>query len=928
MKITTINFLSSTVLRHAGLSAALLCGAIGIPAQAIAQDMSGGSDEASASEPAADIVVTGSRIVRDGYNAPTPTTVLGQDLIDIKSPTQVIDALTTMPAFRGMATASTVGVANSGTAGQNFVNLRGMGANRTLVLLDGQRFVPSNATGTVDVGLMPSMLIQRIDVVTGGASAAYGSDAVTGVVNFILNNRLTGLKANVEAGITQYGDNATYKAGLAWGTKLGDRAHLVVSGEYVRSDGIDPQSRPNLKYQYGLVTNPAWTATNGQVRRLILPYVYLNNVAHGGVITTGPLKGVEFGRDGAIETYPTGQYAGSTTMVLPGLDTSQPWSNDLATPVIPVEALSLYSRLSWDVADGTELYVSGNYAENNPGAFMSTPANTNVTGVFTIARTNAFLPQEIADRMDALSLSSITVGRYSTDWGNSRISRNNATYRIVAGLRSEIAPGWELNAYGQYGRNKNVFKIANNTIKARMFAAADVIRDPADSTKFICREKLTNPGSACVPLDIFGVGAASQQAIDYIYGTSVAELEYTQKVVAADLSGEPFSTWAGPVSVAFGAEYREESLIQTVDALSAASAFAIGNPKPQAGKIKVAEGFIETIIPLAKDTAFFKNLDINAALRHTHYDTSGSVQTWKLGLNWEPTDGIRFRATRSRDIRAPNITELLTAPVQQTATLTDPFTNTRPQIQTYSVGNINLKPEKADTTAVGVVLQPGFAPGFSASLDYYNIEIAGAIATLSLQDLLDRCYAGNADLCALVTRESGVITSITNPYLNLNSIKTDGIDFEASYRTDLGDGSLTLRLLANRVFSLKTNDGITSIDRAGDILEGQPKLSGNLIASYSTDLYQFDLDANYIGSGKYNNTFVLPTDINDNDIPDRAYLNSQITFKLGSGSTKRNIYLRVSNITNSKPPAIFTFAGGASYDRVGRAFKAGVRFEY
>ena len=147
-------------------------------------------------------------------------------------------------------------------------------------------------------------------------------------------------------------------------------------------------------------------------------------------------------------------------------------------------------------------------------------------------------------------------------------------------------------------------------------------------------------------------------------------------------------------------------------------------------------------------------------------------------------------------------------------------------------------------------------------------------------------------------------------------------------RTDLGDGSLTLRLLANRVFSLKTNDGITSIDRAGDILEGQPKLSGNLIASYSTDLYQFDLDANYIGSGKYNNTFVLPTDINDNDIPDRAYLNSQITFKLGSGSTKRNIYLRVSNITNSKPPAIFTFAGGASYDRVGRAFKAGVRFEY
>ncbi|WP_188054163.1 TonB-dependent receptor domain-containing protein [Sphingosinithalassobacter sp. CS137] len=913
---------------RAGTSIAALYFA-GVPLAAAAQDnvaAEPASVEQSQPEGAA-IVVTGTRVGRDGYDAPTPTTVVGRELLDAKAPATIVDALVTLPAFKNSSTASTAGVGNSGTAGQSFVNLRGIGANRTLVLLDGQRVVPSTAVGTVDVSILPSLLIERVDVVTGGASAAWGSDAVSGVVNFVLDTRFEGLRGTLEAGITDEGDNATYKGGVAFGTPLGDRGHFVISGEFLKAEGVAPFSRQNNRYPLAtVVTNPGYAPTNGQFQRLILPYAYFSGVSWGGVITSGPLQGTRFGPGGAIGQFPYGHYIGRVYQALDG-PADEPWLNELAYLALPQERASGFAKLSWDVGDDLSLYATALAATTRPGPYFTTPANTAVTGAFTIRRENPFIPAPIAAQMDSLSLTSISLGRYSADWGRGEVRRTNETWRGVVGLQGGIGGGWTLDAYAQYGRNTNVFIIGNNALVANLRNAIDVVQGPNGP---VCRSTLTSPGNGCQPLNPFGVGVASAAAIDYVLGTSRAELELTQKVVAASVSGEPFATWAGPVSFAVGAEYREEQAVQTADALSQAGAFAIGNPQALEGGFDVREGFAELVVPLARDGGVpLHALDLNGAVRYTDYSTSGGVTTWKLGVNYAPVEGLRFRATRSRDIRAPNILELYSAPIQQSAGIIDPLSNTQYLTQTFSVGNPALEPETADTTAAGVVFQPRFLPGLQASVDYYNIEIDGAIATLSLQEIVNRCFAGSAALCDLITRSAatGAITRIDNPFLNLQSVKTDGLDIELGYSAPLGGGRFGIRLLANRVFSLETSDGVTSIDRAGDLLNGQPEWAGNLTLSYANAGFRAVADASYIGSGKYDVTFDTPTAISDNSVPARTVVNLQLSQDVGGGDGRRELFFHVANLFDTAPPPIFTISGGANYDRVGRAFRVGFRFE-
>ena len=892
-----------------------------VPPEPAARDI---ADPAVSPQAAAsDIVVTGTRVGRNGYDAPTPTTIIGSDLIEAKAPATIVDALVTLPAFKNSSTASTAGVGNSGSAGQSFANLRGLGANRTLVLLDGQRFVPSTSIATVDISVLPSALIQRVDIVTGGASAAYGSDAVAGVVNFVLDNRLTGLRGDFESGITGAGDNQLVKMSLAGGFDFASHGHLVVSGEYLHADGVGPKARPDTTYAPAtLVTNLAYTPTNGQFRRLILPYVYNSTATFGGVITTGPLAGTEFGPGGSTFAQPVGQYRGTTSFALAG-PANEPFTNTLAFSALPQERMTGYGRLSWDVAPNLTAYATGIVARNRPGPYFSTPANTLVTGAFVVQRDNAFLPSAVRAQMVALGLQTISVGRYSEDFGNAIISRTNDTQRGTIGLQGEIGGGWKVDAYAEYGHNRDLFTIANNAIKSNLPLAVDAV---SSGGQIVCRSTIANPGNGCVPLNIFGPGAASAAAVNYIYGTSRAVLDLTQKVVAASISGEPVSTWAGPVSVAAGAEYRNESAVQTADPLSQAGAFAIGNPKALSGSFNVKEVFAETVVPLARNTPFLHSVDLNGAVRYTDYSTSGSVVTWKIGGNWEPAAGIRFRATRSRDIRAPNILELFSSPIQQTAFLIDPTTNTQPAVQTFSLGNAALRAEKADTTSAGVVLRPSLVPGFAFSFDYYKIEVRDAIATLALQDVVNRCVAGNQSLCSLITRTNGVITQINNPYLNLQSLKTDGFDVEVSYRRPVGPGAISARVLANKTLSFTTSDGVTSIDRAGDLSNAQPKWTGDATLGYHWNRFDATADINYIGGGRYDVTYTLPTDINDNRIGARTTVNFQVSLDVGRDGHRRQFFFDIANAFNVRPPAIFVVSGGPNYDRIGQSFRAGLRF--
>jgi outer membrane receptor protein involved in Fe transport len=389
--------------------------------------------------------------------------------------------------------------------------------------------------------------------------------------------------------------------------------------------------------------------------------------------------------------------------------------------------------------------------------------------------------------------------------------------------------------------------------------------------------------------------------------------------------------------VAIGGEYRRETVNQKVDALSQAGAFAIGNPKAFAGAYSVKEGFFETVVPLFKDSRLLGSADFNGAVRVTDYSTSGEQTTWKLGATWHLTHDLLLRATRSRDIRAPNLSELFSSSVLTFATIVDPSTGTQVTVRSPTSGNTALKPERADTFTAGFSYQPGWLRGFRASVDYYDINVQGAISTLAAQDILTRCASGNTSLCSLVLRSGSTLTEVDRPYINLARTITRGVDIETSYNRRVGHGDLGLRFLATYVANLITDDGVTRVDRAGDTGTGNsglPHWRWDATATYNIGPVTAFVEGRYVGGGVQNATYTA-TSINDNHMNGQFLLNSSWTFDIRKGE-KGNAQFFVSgnNLLNQAPPIspqafIFTYPTNSSlYDVIGRTFSIGLRFHY
>ena len=466
-----------------------------------------------------------------------------------------------------------------------------------------------------------------------------------------------------------------------------------------------------------------------------------------------------------------------------------------------------------------------------------------------------------------------------------------------------------------------------------------------------------------MPINLFGEGAPSAAAIDYIRDTSYARLTTTQDVFSADIRGTPFSTWAGPVSVAAGAEYRKETAAQVTDPISSSivnrtgirgfpanlqgnpGGFILTNPQPIRGDYSIREGFVEAVAPLARDLPFARALDVNGAVRYADYSNAGGVTTWKLGVSYQPVEDVRFRATRSRDIRAPNISELFTAG-QQTVGLTvrDPrFGGATVPVTRRATGNPDLQPEKADTTTVGVVYQPSWLPGFSASVDAFDISIEGAIAVLGLQQIIDFCAAGDQALCALVVRNpDGTLNSIISPNLNLNTLETSGLDLEASYTADLASvgwaGSLTLRALATYVRDLRTTSSGRTIDRAGQIGlgGGVPEWTATMSAMYRNGPFSLYVQNRYIDSGLYDVTLgpnILAPE--QNAIKSRSYVDVTARYNFEKFGGRYEAFATINNLFDKDPPispngATLTprAANPQLYDFIGRYYTVGLRFRY
>ena len=950
---------------------------------ALAQDADPQRDAppvASEARTEADIIVTGSRVARDGFDAPTPTTVVTSEALETRGLNNVGDYLNEIPSFRASVSNQT-NTQSSNLSGATFADLRALGNIRTLTLVDGRRHVPTAATGQVDLNLIPTVMIDRVDVVTGGASAAYGSDAISGVVNVILKRNLDGLKADMSLGIAEEGDNFERRASLAWGTSFdGGRGNFIIGGEYMKSNGVRSFFERDWTLRGDEIVSYPTTRPAGTPSRIFATGVQYVNSLVGGVILgvnadTNPangadvLRGIYFPTPGTVSNFTYGNETGGSSI---GFSSSAGISTRSGhTLVLPINRHSVVANFDYELSDSIRIFAQGSYATSGSDYSGPMPRDTAVSGAnaVVIRRDNAFLPAQIGAIMDANRITQFFLGRSNPDFSRTRIVNTNTTYRIVGGLSGDLGGSWGWDAYAQYGKNTLESQIINNRIQRNFLFAYDAIRLP--SGQVVCRNE-TARATGCVPLNLFGENAMSQAAIDYVNGNQFQQITISQTVVAANLRGEPFSTWAGPVSLAFGGEYRQDTAESVVDAIAEARGFNFSNPQPYSGSFNTKEAYAEVVVPLAQDLPGLQSLDFNGAIRYTDYESSGGVTTWKAGLTWEPITGVRLRGTRSRDIRAPNSSELFSTTSTQ-STLRNPFNGVSRSYTVVFEPSPLLAPERADTLTLGAVFEPRFLPGLSISADYYDIQIDGAISSYPAQQILDNCFAeaqagAPGTFCANVARSgtgtSTEILSVTQALLNLSSLKTSGVDFELAYRFNALAGGVSTRLYGSYVAHLISDDGLgvapvfnaagviqtrgSVIDRAGQLggfasglntgATSVPHWQLNGSVGYSNDRFATTLTGRWIQGGIVDATLVQPGDPDYNaaspisvgpmNVNSRFYLNwSGSVNVINSGDKRVQLYGVVNNLLGVDPPFPATQLAGF-YDRIGRSYKIGMRFEF
>jgi iron complex outermembrane recepter protein len=928
-----------------------------------------------------EIIVTGSRIVRNGYEAPTPVSVMGSEQLERMAVVNIADAINRLPAIQGSAKPQTAQDTFSGaTAGVNQLNLRRLGVTRSLVLMDGRRMVGANLSASaVDANNIPNGLVSRVDVVTGGASAAYGSDALAGVINFILDKEYVGVKGDVQGGITTYGDDPSYKVSLTAGTAFsGGKGHFLISSDYSFNKGIAYASkRPWFRNHYfNWIVNPLYGTGAGQTtgvpQYLALDNYGLSVATPGGLITTGPLKGTMFIAGGQPAKFNYGTNVSGIGMQGGDFELTHHdgdrWVEEMLG--VGIKRGSLFMRGSYDLSDKVTAFTEIQYAETTTHNWHGLLPQR--LGNITITRDNAFIPAEIVQQMTTLGLTSFSLGTWNADGPAMEALNTRIFRRVMAGVEgtfeaSETEWSWDAS-FGRSTTHASA-RTPNNTIIPKYLEAIDAVRETG-TNRIICRSTLTNPTNGCVPFNVMGLEVNTEASAKYFTGTGYQMQILDQNVMAANISGSPFEIWAGSVSIATGIEHRTEGVSTIVTEEDRLSQFYAGNYKATQGKYNVTEGYLETVVPLAKDTAWADSLDLNAAVRATDYSEAGYVTTWKVGATYSPNDSITLRATRSRDIRAPNLSDLFNAGAPGTGTIFDPFRGPGTGLATGGVvsaveGNINLKPEKANTTGLGVVLQPNFLPGFGASVDYYNIDIKGAVTSLAGQAIVDRCFAGETALCPFIDRGPpaagqtlGPIVYVHRKSANILSQQTRGIDFEASQNLPLSvimddwNGALQFRALASLVLRSRSYDvgivtegsGTNFSPSGGFPLQTAMKFRYTGSVAYTTDMFTATVSMRGFGKMNYGNNVIVcqtgcpvsslasPT-YNLNTIDGVRFYDLSLSYK---ATEQIETFLVVDNVFDTAPPMIaanigsgfYNHAGpAADYDRTGRIFRAGVRFK-
>jgi iron complex outermembrane receptor protein len=977
-----------------------------------------------------EVRITGSRITTvEGINTPTPVTAVEATELEQMAPGSIVEALSQLPQFAGnIGSEQIVGGQNSGGAN---VNLRGAGVNRTLVLLDGRRVVSSNRFGTVDVNMFPEALLKGVELVTGGASASYGTDAVAGVANFILDTDFTGVKTHLQGGQTTRDDGRNWEASLAFGHRFGEKLHLIASVGADEQEAISDFDSLSDREYFNQTARVAIVGGTGP-RHIIRPYVTATNFTYGGVIVEPSVPELNFvtfnpdGTTGRLAYTGVGSFSGTGNCSCFAQD-SRTFGLDRDNEVAPgYRRKNAFVHLTYDASENTELFAQALVGETRNNDRRESISLLS-TWQGRIHDDNPFLPGNVRTLMQQNNREFVGFGLFGLDTpespiGDSRQVTQNRLASVTLGFnrtfRASFLDGWRLEAYFQHGDNRQDFITQNGIRTDRLPLAMDVVTGP--DGRPVCRVSLPqfDPRgifSGCVPVNLFGgVENLTPEQVAWIRDDGKVARQWTsQNFTEAVLSGQLWEGWgAGPLSAAFGASYRSDRLrqrtldpsdefpalpdgtllaeyglvpwgIRGVSAQSAtggipglrfvpagyagdanSSSVLFSSLRAIEGRYNVKEAFAEFQIPALRDLPAIQGLEFNAAARWANYSGSGEIWAGKLGAVWDINDQVRLRVTQSRDVRAATLQERFDQ-TRGGVNVIDPANgNTTVTTASFSGGNPLVQPEKADTTTIGLVLKPSFLAGFTATVDWYRIDIDDAIAQLSAQNIVTGCFNGDTTLCQYVIRRDGLpngfIDRVENLFINLQVQKISGVDLELNYRTQLGQTGQTLGWRFYGTFldhnAIQNRDGPVD-ERVGQLgpgianVGGLPRYRFTTHLTYGIGPFSAFLQGRWIDGGILDRTFREcradctrarpdgtleqdPFTIEDNTVPSTFYMD--MTLKFRALDDDLEIYGTVTNLLDREPvytPGVIGRAGTNEfnaflYDVVGRRYVVGFNYRF
>ena len=778
-----------------------------------------------------EIVVTGSRISRPDLKTSSPVTVVGQQEITLRQATTAEELLRDLPSVRPSLGPGV----NNGSDGSASINLRGIGENRTLVLIDGRRIVPFGLDGLTDTNVIPIALIDRVDVVTGGASSVYGADAVAGVVNFITKRNFTGVDLSGSYRITERGDAKRYSGDLLIGADSPDgKGNVVIGIGYQNADPLLHTSRDISQFPRSSGTG----LFNGSTNSVPTIFTSPGNAALG--LAASPIGGAAFD---------------PATGLLRPATAADTFNTNLGTYFqTPLEKWNIYAAGHYEITDGVEAYATGMFTRNKVTLQLA-PSGT-FTNTYQLALNNAYLPVGVRNQL--CTARSITAANCATaaavqggpgtpgyievpviaqrrfvEYGYRGNPVESTQFQVQAGLRGSIIDNLAYDVSAQYGETQQNQSRENWGSFSKVQQALRSYRTPAGA--LLCADQ----SNGCVPLNLFGAAGSITPAQTAFIDLDARIQRKTQlAVITGNINGDlfglasPFATSA-PVAFSIGGEYRKIKAKSLPDGPSQIQGEVLGagaRTPPDMGEYNVKEAFGELIVPLVRDKPFFYDLTLEAGIRYSDYSTTGGSTTWKAGGSYTPIEGFKLRSVYQVAVRSPNISELYQSPVQGLGNLAiDPCQALLPvgnagltalciatgapagsigsipspsssQINVTTSGNRNLDVERAKTFTVGAVLTPTFLRGVSLTIDYFRIKVADAITTPAQGDILNGCYqtALNPSLayngfCQLIGRNplngglngSGETPGVILGGSNLGVIKTAGIDIGFSAKQSL-----------------------------------------------------------------------------------------------------------------------------------------------